>query len=224
MENKTKLFIVGTPIGNFEDITLRAIRILKEVDVIACEDTRVTQKLLHHFDIRNKKLIAYHNFNERNSARGIIELINNQNKSIALVSDAGMPTISDPGFNLIEEAYKNNIEFEIIPGVSAITTIMTASNLGPDFTFLGFGKPKKGQLTNQIKSLNPGTYIFFVSPHKIESFLEIINETCNEHILFVGREMTKLHQSFYRGNANEIRNQIKDKIKGEFSVVLKKIN
>ena len=92
-----KLFIVGTPIGNFDDITFRALDILKKVDVIACEDTRVTLKLLNHFDIKNKKLISYHNFNEKNSAKGIIDLVLNKNLSVALVSDAGMPTISDPG-------------------------------------------------------------------------------------------------------------------------------
>ena len=142
-----KLFIVGTPIGNFDDITFRALDILKKVDVIACEDTRVTLKLLNHFDIKNKKLISYHNFNEKNSAKGSIDLILNKNLSVALVSDAGMPTISDPGFNLIEEARKQKINFVVIPGVSATTTAICASNLGSEFTFLGFGKAKKKQKT-----------------------------------------------------------------------------
>lgn len=216
-----KLFIVATPIGNFNDITLRALETLKNVDVIACEDTRVTLKLLNHFKISDKKLIAYHNFNEKNSAQGIIDLINKTNKSVALVSDAGMPIISDPGFVLIELAKKENIPFEIVPGVSALTMAICASGLGSEFTFLGFGKPKKQQLVNQIKELIPGTYVFFSAPHKIEFLLETIDQEIEHHKLFVGREMTKKFETFYYGNAKEIKEQLKDSLMGEFTLVLK---
>lgn len=215
-----KLYVVGTPIGNFNDITLRALEVLKDVDIIACEDTRVTQKLLHHFDIKNKRLIAYHNFNEKQSTKGIIDLINKGN-SIALVSDAGMPMIADPGFNLVSESITSNINYEIIPGVSALTTAISAAALGTEFTFLGFGKQKKEQLVNQIKSLTEGTYVFFVAPHKIEFLLETIDKHCPDHDIFVGREMTKIYQSFYYGDAKSVLEQIKDNLKGEMTLVLK---
>ena len=218
-----KLFIVGTPIGNFEDITLRALETLKNVDVIACEDTRVTQKLLNHFNIKNKKLISYHNFNEYQSAKGIIDLIKNKNQNVALVSDAGMPTISDPGFSLIELAKQEEINFSIIPGVSALTTSMALSSLGPEFTFLGFGKQKKEQLQNQISKLDVGTYVFFVAPHKIEYFLDVIDFLKIDHKIFVGREMTKIHETFYEGKANEIKKELIDnnQLKGEFTLILR---
>lgn len=216
-----KLFIVGTPIGNFDDITFRALDILKKVDIIACEDTRVTLKLLNHFDIKNKKLISYHNFNEKNSAKGIIDLILNKNLSVALVSDAGMPTISDPGFNLIEEARNQKINFVVIPGVSATTTAICASNLGSEFTFLGFGKAKKNQLVSQISSLKEGTYILFSAPHKIEFLLDIINKNIEDHSLFVGRELTKTFESYYWGNAKEIKEQLHNNLRGEMTLVLK---
>lgn len=216
-----KLFIVGTPIGNFEDITLRAINTLKTVDVIACEDTRVTLKLLYHFGINHKKLIAYHNFNEHHSAQGIIDLIVKSGKSVALVTDAGMPIISDPGFLLIDLAKKENISFEVIPGVSAITTAFCASGLGHEFTFLGFGKPKKQQLVKQISSLSPGTYIFFSTPHKIEFLLDVIDQNVEYHQIFVGRELTKKFETFYYGRAQEVKEQIQGSLMGEFTLVLK---
>lgn len=216
-----KLFIVGTPIGNFEDITLRAINTLKTVDVIACEDTRVTIKLLHHFGINDKKLISYHNFNEQHSAHGIIDLVQKSGKSVALVTDAGMPIISDPGFLLIDLAKKANISFEVIPGVSALTTAFCASGLGHEFTFLGFGKPKKQQLINQIESLVPGTYIFFSAPHKIEFLLDVIEQKIEHHQIFVGREMTKKFETFYYGKAQEVKKQLQGSFMGEFTLVLK---
>ena len=172
----TKFFIVGTPIGNFDDITLRAIETLKKVDIIACEDTRVTKNLLTHFSIYDKKLISYHKYNETISSQKIIDILLNENKSVALVSDAGMPTISDPGFVLVESIKKHNISFEVIPGVSAITTIMAISGFGPDFTFLGFGKMKKSQLENQIKNLTEGTYLFFCAPNKMEFLISTIEK------------------------------------------------
>lgn len=219
--NNNKLFIVGTPIGNFNDITLRALEILKKVDVIACEDTRITLNLLNHFEIKNKKLISYHNFNEKNSSKGIIDLIINKNLSVALVSDAGMPTISDPGFDLIAEARKQNINFTVIPGVSSITTAICASNLGTEFTFLGFGKLKKNQLASQIASLKEGTYILFSAPHKIEFLLDIIDKNFDNHSLFVGRELTKTFESYYWGSAIEIKNQLQNNLKGEMTLVLR---
>lgn len=217
---ETKLFVVGTPIGNMDDITLRALQTLKSVDIIACEDTRTTLKLLKHFNIENKKLISYHNFNEKQSAKGIIELIKKGNK-VALVSDAGMPVISDPGFSLIEQAKEKEIKFEIIPGVSAITTSIVASSLGPDFTFLGFGKNKKEKLNKQIENLLPGTYIIFCAPHKLVFLVETLKKWHANANICIANELTKKFEKFYFGNPDEILNQIEGKIKGEYTIVFK---
>lgn len=217
-----KFFVVGTPIGNFQDITLRALDTLKKVDIIACEDTRVTLKLLNYHNIKNKKLISYHNFNEKITTKKIIDLIKNKNLLIALVSDAGMPTISDPGFEIIKELIKENIEFEIIPGVSSVTTAFAASNLSNEFTFLGFGKNKKNQMKNLVANLKEGTYIFFSTSQKIEYLLDLINEYhCNNHQIFIAREMTKKHETLYRGKCLEVKEQIKKNLFGEFTIVLK---
>lgn len=217
---ETKLFIVGTPIGNMDDITLRGIKTLQNVDVIACEDTRTTLKLLKHFNIINKKLISYHNFNERQSTKGIIKLIKNGN-IVALVSDAGMPTISDPGFQLIECAKKEGIKFEIIPGVSAITTSIVASSLGPEFTFLGFGKNKKEQLNNQIKNLSSGTYIIFSAPHKILFLIETLNKWHKNINICIANELTKKFEKFYFGSPDEILSVLRKNIRGEYTIVFK---
>lgn len=217
----TKFFIVGTPIGNFDDITLRAIETLKKVDIIACEDTRVTKNLLNHFSIYDKKLISYHKYNETISSQKIIDILLNENKSVALVSDAGMPTISDPGFVLVESIKKHNISFEVIPGVSAITTIMAISGFGPDFTFLGFGKMKKSQLENQIKNLTEGTYLFFCAPNKMEFLISTIEKYHKDSSVAVGREMTKKFETFYFGSPAKIKEQINQNYRGEFSLVFK---
>ena len=159
-----------------------------------------------------------------NGLKRFYELANEGEKSeqsVALVSDAGMPTISDPGFNLIEEARNQKINFVVIPGVSATTTAICASNLGPEFTFLGFGKAKKNQLISQISSLKEGTYILFSAPHKIEFLLDIINKNIEDHSLFVGRELTKTFESYYWGNAKEIKEQLHNNLRGEMTLVLK---
>lgn len=218
--NWGKLYIVGTPIGNLNDITLRAIDTLKQVDYIGCEDKRNSIKLLNHFNIDNKKLIAYHNFNEESCANKLIHLIKD-GFDVAIISDAGMPTISDPGYVIIEKAKKENIFFDIIPGVSALTTAISLSGLGPEFTFLGFGKQTKSQSINQLKKLNSGTYIFFIAPHKLEFLLNTINEVFpNNHKIFLAKELTKVHQTFYFGDSLEIKNQIQS-FKGEYTLVLK---
>lgn len=223
-----KLFIVGTPIGNMKDITLRALETLKQVKVIACEDTRVTRKLLNHHDIRDKKLIAYHDKNEKASAKGIIDMIKN-GEAVALVSDAGMPVVSDPGYEVIRQAIKHDVDIEVVPGVSATLTTLVLSNFDTYFKFNGFLKPKSGQRINQLKSLEPGTHIFFASPHRIISELEDIKEALgNDTQIFVGRELTKMFETHYRGTPDEIIEQIKDEVKGEFSMAIevkkKKVN
>ena len=212
--------IVATPIGNLEDISLRAIKILKEVDIIACEDTRVTSKLLHFLKIKPKKLFAYHNFNEKSSAKGLVELAK-KGKTIAQVSDAGTPVISDPGFSLISEAIKNNIEIDVIPGSSAFLTTFVLSNFSVPFTFLGFLKPKKQQRDTQLSSLHQGTFIAYLSPHRIiEELLSIQKILPKNQKIFLARELTKKFETHYRNTIDNIIETLKQaKIKGEFCVV-----
>lgn len=217
-----KIYIVGTPIGNMEDITLRALRILKEVDIIACEDVRVTKKLLDRYDITNKKLITYNNFNEETTSSYLLKQYE-EGLNIALVSDAGMPVMSDPGFELIKKCYQNDLNVEIIPGVNAAVTTFVMSNLDNNFTFKGFIKDKSQQRINQLKSLDFGTYIFYVSPHKLIDTLKDIKQVFNgEEKLFLAKELTKLHEEFFRGNSIEILDTLnkRDTIKGEYTLVL----
>lgn len=216
---KGKLFIVGTPIGNLKDITLRAIETLNIVDYIACEDTRVTKILLASLNIKNKKIISYHNYNEIPSTKGIIELLNNNN-SVALVSDAGMPIIADPGFNLLKEIKIGEFDFEVIPGVSALTTSIVMSSLGPDFTFLGFPKNKKSQMVNQIKNITDGTYVFFIAPHKLLFTLEVLDECFQgKEKIFLCKELTKKFEEYFEGTAKELISKLPENIKGEFTLV-----
>lgn len=224
----SKLFIVGTPIGNMKDITLRALETLKEVNIIACEDTRVTKKLLSFHNITDKKLIAYHDKNEKASAKGIIQMIQD-GESIAIVSDAGMPVVSDPGYEVIRQALQNDVNVEVIPGVSATLTTLVLSNFDTFFKFNGFLKPKSGQRINQLKALEPGTHIFFASPHRIISELEDVKEALGEDTqVFIGRELTKMFETHYRGTPDQIIDQVKDEIKGEFTMAIevkkKKVN
>ena len=214
-----KIYIVGTPIGNMKDITLRALETLKLVDVIACEDTRVTRKLLNHYEIEGKKLISYHDKNEKASAKGIVGLIE-AGKHVAVVSDAGMPVINDPGFEVIRQCLENDIAIEMIPGVSATTTAVALSNLNSHFKFIGFFKPKTGQRQNQLKKLTPGSYVAFGSPHRLIGELEDIKEVLGENTpLFIGRELTKKFETHYRGTVSEVLEAVKDEIKGEFTIV-----
>ncbi|AKJ20976.1 16S rRNA (cytidine(1402)-2'-O)-methyltransferase [Mycoplasmopsis synoviae] len=218
----SKLYLIGTPIGNLEDITLRALNKLKEVSIIACEDTRVTYKLLKHYQIEDKKLFSHNKFNEKSSAKGLVDLIL-QGNDIALVSDAGMPLISDPGFDLIKLCKENNIQIELIPGVSAVTSAFVLSNFSDTFTFCGFIKDKTNQRVNYLKNLTQGTYIFFVSPHKIEKTLEDINLVFNgNEKISLSRELTKKFEKTYHGSAIEVLNTLKtnSEILGEFTLVL----
>jgi 16S rRNA (cytidine1402-2'-O)-methyltransferase len=214
-----KLYIVGTPIGNLQDITLRAVETLKMVDYIACEDTRVTKVLLSSLDIKGKKIISYHNHNEIPSTKGILELLENNN-NVALVSDAGMPMIADPGFNLLKEVKSGEFDFEIIPGVSAVTTSIVMSGLGPNFTFLGFPKNTKSQMTNQIKNITSGTYIFFIAPHKLLFTLETLHDHFQgKEKVFLCKELTKKFEEHFQGTAQELIDKLPETIKGEFTLV-----
>ena len=220
-----EIYIVATPIGNLEDISLRALRVLKEVDFIVCEDTRQTLKLLNHFDIK-KSLISYHQHSKIKKIDYIIDLLK-QGKNIALVSDAGTPAISDPGGVLVKEVVDqlgNEVEVVPIPGASAVTAIASAAGLPVDkFIFLGFLPHKKGRQTifNFIKESDK-TVIFYESPHRIIKTLNALIEVLNENRqVVIGRELTKKFETIYRGSANEVLDKLQaDEVKGEFVVMV----
>jgi len=187
------LYICPTPIGNLEDITLRVLRVLKEVDIIACEDTRVTQKLLNHYDIHTK-LISYHKFSEKQKSEYILDLLK-QGQNVALVSDAGTPLISDPGSELIKIVTANDIKIEPLPGASAITTILSASyNESSKFAFVGFlpkNKKEKEELLLKYSDINT---VFYESPSRIVKTLEEISCILGDRVVTIGRELTKLYE------------------------------
>ena len=217
-----KLYLVATPIGNLEDITLRAIRILKEVDIIVAEDTRQTIKLLNHLEIQ-KHMISYHRHSNEEKENEILDNLQN-GKNIALVSDAGTPVISDPGEELVKLALKNNIEVIPIPGPCALISAMIASGMdAKEFTFLGFlplnKKSRKNKL-NDIK-LSDKTIILYEAPHKIVKTLEELNDILNNRKIVLARELTKIHEEFIVGTAKELLEKLKEP-KGEFVIVIEK--
>jgi len=220
-----KLFVVATPIGNLEDITLRAIKTLKEVPIIACEDTRVAKKLLAHFNIGGKKLISYYEPVEEKVSDKLIKLLLDGN-DIALITDAGTPTISDPGYKLVKKAIENNIEIIPIPGPSAVITALSASGLPTDkFIFLGFLPKKENQKKEMLikyGKLN-NTLVIYESPHNLLNTLKIISEEFPNGDIVVAKEITKLFERFFRGKTGEIYQFLKnnnDLIKGEFVIIL----
>ncbi len=223
---KPALYLVGTPIGNLEDITLRALRILKEVDVIACEDTRQTQKLLNHFAITTRTT-SYHEHNEMTKSAELVKKIQ-EGASVALVTDAGMPGISDPGYRLITLAIKTGISVVPLPGASAFLAALVASGLPTDsFRFNGFLPAKRGErraALNTIKN-SARTQVFYEAPHRIVEALEDIVEVLgtNRHVV-IAREVTKLHEEFLRGRAVEVLENLKsrDAVKGEITLLVAK--
>ena len=217
------LYIVGTPIGNLGDITFRAIETFKNVDVIACEDTRHTLQLLTHFEIR-KPLVSCRSQNEETAARKIIGLLD-EGKNVAYASDAGTPGISDPGERLVEEAYNRGIKVIPIPGVSATTTLISvAGNIGKTWMFEGFLPKTAGKLTRRLEELMsfPCSFVIYESPFRILKTLGAITEIDKNRIIVVGRELTKLHEEVIKGTAEEIYNEFakRDAIKGEFAVIV----
>ncbi len=199
------LYTVATPIGNLEDITLRALRILREVDLIACEDTRHTRKLLSHYGIA-KPLISYHEHNERERAAQLISKLES-GIDIALVSDAGTPLVSDPGYRLVREAIERDIAVVPIPGPSALIAALAASGLATDeFLFAGFLPSKKSARRARLAELAAikSTLIFYEAPHRIEETLADALEALGNRECVIARELTKLHEEFTRGRLNEI--------------------
>jgi len=221
------LYLVATPIGNLEDITLRALRVLKQVDLIACEDTRQTQKLLNHYGI-STRTTSYHEHNEMTRAAELVVDLE-QGARIALVTDAGMPGISDPGFRLISLAIRHRIAVVPIPGVSAFLAALVASGLPTDsFRFSGFLPAKVGQRRQLLESIfeSPRTQVFYEAPHRVKESLEDIVEILGqERHVVIAREVTKIHEEFLRGNAGDVLETLKARgdIKGEITLLIGKM-
>lgn len=217
---KGKLYLVATPIGNLEDITLRALKVLKEVDLIAAEDTRHTLGLLNHFEI-SKPLISYYKETEKSKSPILLEkLLNGTN--IALVSDAGTPGISDPGEEIVKEAIKENIEIIPIPGACAFVNALIASGMNTkEFSFIGFLSSNKKEKKEKLEELkyDTKTLIFYESPHRLENTLKIMQEILGNRKIVLARELTKVHEEFIRGTLSTVIEQIVD-IKGEFVILL----
>ena len=218
------LYMVATPIGNLEDITYRAVRVLSEVDVIACEDTRHTSQLLSHYGI-HKKLIACHAHNEAESAKGILALLD-EGKNVAYCSDAGTPGVSDPGARLVESV-RAAARHDIIPvpGASAVITLVSAAgNIGKSFTFEGFLSPKKGRRIKRLEKLfaDGNAFVIYESPFRVLKTLEDIREISSSCRVVAGRELTKAFEEIITGNIQSVIEKLKtkDRIKGEFAIIV----
>ena len=215
-----KLYIVATPIGNLEDITLRALNVLREVDVIAAEDTRQTLKLLNHFEI-SKPLISYHRHNEDIKSNLLIEKLNN-GENIALVSDAGTPGICDPGEEVIKKSIEEGITVIPIPGACAMVNALIASGLPTkEFNFLGFlplNKKLRKEKLNEIEN-SEKTIIIYEAPHKMKSTLVDLKEILEDRNIVLARELTKIHEEFIRKNIDELLQEI-DNLKGEMILII----
>lgn len=223
MTKEVQFYIVPTPIGNLKDITLRAIEVLKSVDIIACEDTRTTQKLLNHYEIKTKT-IAYHKFNEKESADGILKLLN-EGKKVALVSDAGTPVISDPGAILVEKLRQNNIKITSLAGANAITTFLSQIGVD-DFSYVGFLPKTENQITELLQKYSFTNMVFYESPNRLIKTLEIIKNFDNNAKVAVGRELTKVFEEIIIDKVSNTINYFENNIlKGEIvAMVYKKEN
>jgi 16S rRNA (cytidine1402-2'-O)-methyltransferase len=216
------LYLVATPIGNLEDITLRALRILRECDLIACEDTRQTRKLLEHYGV-HKPTLSYHEHNERMRAVELAEKLEG-GANVALVSDAGAPLVSDPGYRLVAEAVARGVRVEPIPGPSAVMAALVASGLPTDaFHFAGFLPPRGAARRKTLAALKneEATLIFFEAPHRIRETLTDIAEVMGARPVALAREVTKLHEQFLRGDATELL-RAELPLKGEYTVLVGK--
>ena len=215
------LYIVSTPIGNLEDITLRAIKVLRLSDIILCEDTRRTSKLLQNLKI-NKPLISYHKFNEKKNIPRIIRYLN-EGKILSLVSDAGTPLLSDPGKLLVKECILNNIDIIPIPGPSSITAAMSISSFEDEFIFYGFLPKKEKELEITLKKLSKVDFslVFFVPSIRINFYIKFFKKYFEEREILIAREITKMHETFYRSPVRDLK-LFTTNLKGELTVVLSK--
>jgi 16S rRNA (cytidine1402-2'-O)-methyltransferase len=220
------LYLVATPIGNLEDITLRALRVLKEADVIACEDTRQTQKLLNHYCITTRT-VSYHEHNEMTRAAELVKDLQ-EGTSVALVTDAGMPGISDPGFRLISLAIRHHVPVVPIPGVSAFLAALVASGLPTDsFRFSGFLPAKRGERRAALEAVktSPRTQVFYEAPHRlVEALADVVEILGKDRHVVIAREVTKFHEEFLRGRASDVLDILRsrDGVKGEITLLIGK--
>ncbi len=216
------LYLVATPIGNLEDITLRALRVLKEADLIACEDTRQTAKLLGHYNV-SKRLVSYHEHNEIVQAPEIV-LELEEGAKVALVSDAGMPAISDPGHHLVSLAVRHGIPVVPVPGPTAFAAALAASGLPTDsFHFIGFLPPRRTQRRKVLKQLadEPATLVFYEAPHRIADSLADMEAVLGDRHAVLAREVTKLYEEFLRGSVSQLRATArKRELKGEITLLI----
>ncbi len=218
------LYLVGTPIGNLEDITLRALHVLKQVDLIACEDTRHTATLLNHYGI-DKPTISYHEHNELTRAAELIVHLE-RGDNVAVVSDAGMPGVSDPGYRLVALALRHHIRVVPIPGASAFLSALVASGLATDsFHFSGFLPAKVGARRTALEAIrnSPRTQVFYEAPHRIvECLRDVVEVLGAERHVVIAREVTKIHEEFLRGRADEVLAQLeqRDEIRGEITLLI----
>ncbi|MBI4461744.1 MAG: 16S rRNA (cytidine(1402)-2'-O)-methyltransferase [Acidobacteria bacterium] len=216
------LYLVGTPIGNLEDVTLRALRILQEVDLIACEDTRQTQKLLTHYDIHTRT-VSYHEHNEMvRASELVLEL--EQGMRIALVSDAGMPGISDPGQHLVALAARHGVPVVPVPGASALVAALAASGLAADnFHFVGFLPARRTQRRKALRELaaQPGTLVVYEAPRRLREALHDLLDVLGDRQVVIAREVTKIHEEFLRGRISQVLKEMKEReIKGEITLLV----
>ncbi len=219
---KKGLYLVSTPIGNLGDLTIRALEILKNSELILCEDTRVSIKLLNHFNIKSQ-LIAFHKFNERKKTKDVINHLMN-GKIISLISDAGTPAISDPGKLLVKECISNDIPITPIPGASSVITSLSISGFSDKFIFFGFLEEKKNKLIKELEFLSKidCSIVLFISPKKLIKNLEIVINFFKKREIVLCREMTKIHEEFIRCKVDDLK-KIKIYDKGELTIVISEI-
>ena len=217
------LYIVSTPIGNLDDITLRSLDILKKSDIILCEDTRRSLKLLNHYKIK-KKLLPYHKFNEKKELNKIMKYLN-EGKILSLISDAGTPLLSDPGKLLVKECIKDQINIHPVPGPSSITASMSVSGFDDKFIFYGFLPKKEKELNNELSNLKDSSFsiIFFIPGVKINYYLNFFKKHFSSREILIAREITKIHETFYRDKVDSIQ-LFNSPLKGELTVVISQKN
>ena len=217
------LYLVSTPIGNMEDITFRALNVLKKSHIILCEDTRRSGKLLSHYEIKNK-LVPYHKFNENKISSKIIDFIK-KNKVVSLISDAGTPTISDPGLILVNKCIDENLSIYPIPGPSAVTSAVSVSGFSDQYLFYGFLTKKENELDKVLNNLSNLNYsiVFFIPASKINFYISKFKNYFFDRKILIAKEMTKMHEDFIRGRVSSIQ-ILSENLKGEFTVVISKKN
>ena len=213
------LYIVSTPIGNLDDITLRALEVLKKSDIILCEDTRRSIKLLNHYKIK-KKLVSYHKFNEKKKLASIIEYFN-EGKILSLISDAGTPLLSDPGRLLVNTCIENSIKVTPVPGVSSITSALSVSGFSDKFLFYGFLPKTENELEKVLSTLSKSdlTQIFFIPSQKLNFYIKNFKKFYSARKILIAKEITKIHETFIRDQIDDLK-IFKNVIKGELTVVI----